>query len=281
MDPGEEISRRGEWYVPDGRERAEALRRITHLGIGAHPDDLEFLAYPAILTCYDAEDFWFAGVVCTEGAGSPGGDRTGGGDLAAVRAAEQRKAAEIGRYSLVVQLGHASVGLQEETGLDGLARELRGWLEATRPAVLCGHHPFDTHPTHRRVFAATLRALRELPEEARPRAWYGGEVWGGLEWIPAPFRVSFAVDDKPLLLSRLIEVYRSQIEGGKRYDFAVPGRMAANATFAEPHEADRTRWLSHAVDLGELLGGEEVEVTSWVDRVLAAHREAWGSRWGC
>jgi len=269
----------GEWYVPDGRAREEAARRTTHLGIGAHPDDLEFLAYPSVLTCYDAEDFWFAGVVCTDGAGSPGAGETGKPDLAEVRAAEQRKAAEIGRYSLVVQLGGASSALGEEAGLVRLAGQLRELLRATRPAVLCGHHPLDAHPTHRRVFAATLRALRELPGEDRPQAWYGGEVWGGLEWIPAPFRVSFAVDDKPLLLSRLIEVYRSQIEGGKRYDFAVPGRLAANATFAEPHEVDRSRWLSHAVDLGELLGEDTGGVTSWVERVLEAHRALWRSRW--
>lgn len=280
MSAGEEFFWPGECYVPDGRDRAEAARRTTHLGIGAHADDLEFLAYPAVLTCYDAEDFWFAGVVCTDGTGSPGGGDLRTESLAEGRAAEQRKAAEIGRYSLVVQLGEASAGLREEAGLASLAEKLHGLFEATRPAVLFGHHPFDAHPTHRRVFAATLRAVRELPVGKRPQAWYGGEVWGGLEWIPLPYRISFAVDDKPLLLSRLIEVYRSQIEGGKRYDFAVPGRMAANATFAEPHEADRTRWLSQAIDLGELLTGEVAEVAPFVDRVLGAHRDAWRSCWG-
>jgi hypothetical protein len=29
-------------YVPDGESLPRALERITHLGVGANPDDLEF-----------------------------------------------------------------------------------------------------------------------------------------------------------------------------------------------------------------------------------------------
>jgi hypothetical protein len=31
-----------ESFVPDGKPVADALPRITHLGIGAHQDDLDF-----------------------------------------------------------------------------------------------------------------------------------------------------------------------------------------------------------------------------------------------
>ena len=36
-------------FVPDGKPIAAALKRITHLGIGAHQDDLEFMAFHGIL----------------------------------------------------------------------------------------------------------------------------------------------------------------------------------------------------------------------------------------
>ena len=58
-------------FVPDGKPVAEALkRRITHLGIGAHQDDLEFMAFHGILDCFASEKKWFGGVTCTNGSGS-------------------------------------------------------------------------------------------------------------------------------------------------------------------------------------------------------------------
>ena len=63
-----------EIFIPDGKPSAEALRRVTHLGIGAHQDDLEFMAFHGILNCFSREDRWFGGVTCTNGSGS---SRTG------------------------------------------------------------------------------------------------------------------------------------------------------------------------------------------------------------
>ena len=57
-------------FVPDGKPIADALERITHLGIGAHQDDLEFMAFHGILECFASETKWFGGVTCTNGAGS-------------------------------------------------------------------------------------------------------------------------------------------------------------------------------------------------------------------
>ena len=49
-------------FIPDDSSPEEALRRITHLGIGAHQDDLEFMAFHGILECFPG----------TEVAGSAG-----------------------------------------------------------------------------------------------------------------------------------------------------------------------------------------------------------------
>jgi len=57
-------------FVPDGKPLSAVLKRITHLGIGAHQDDLEFMAFHGILQCFASPAKWFGGVTCTNGAGS-------------------------------------------------------------------------------------------------------------------------------------------------------------------------------------------------------------------
>ena len=59
-----------EIYVPDGVPFPEAIGRVTHLGVGAHHDDLEFMAFHGILACYKTDTQWFGGVTCTDGSGS-------------------------------------------------------------------------------------------------------------------------------------------------------------------------------------------------------------------
>ena len=46
-------------FVPDGLAPDAALARTTHLGIGAHQDDLEFMALHGILACFQRSDRWF------------------------------------------------------------------------------------------------------------------------------------------------------------------------------------------------------------------------------
>ncbi|HJT25360.1 MAG TPA: PIG-L family deacetylase, partial [bacterium] len=95
--PGAEI------YVPDGKSIPEALKRTTHLGVCAHQDDLEFMAYHGILECFGhPESRWFTGVTVTNGSGSA---RDGhykdytDEQMMEVRKLEQKKAASIGEYA--------------------------------------------------------------------------------------------------------------------------------------------------------------------------------------
>ena len=46
------------------------LPLTTHLGVGAHQDDLEFMALHGILECYQRPDRWFSGIMVTDGRGS-------------------------------------------------------------------------------------------------------------------------------------------------------------------------------------------------------------------
>ena len=47
-------------YVPDDVTVAEALARTTHLAVGAHQDDIEFMALHGILQCFNQTDRWFS-----------------------------------------------------------------------------------------------------------------------------------------------------------------------------------------------------------------------------
>ena len=98
-------------FVPDGVDVDAALARTTHLGIGAHPDDLEIAMYHGIAACYDEPASWFSGITCTHGSGSSRSGEfrdTSDGEMRAIRKAEQERAATIGKYSAVAQLDYSS-----------------------------------------------------------------------------------------------------------------------------------------------------------------------------
>ena len=232
--------------IPDGRETTEALARTTHLGIGAHQDDLEVMAYHGIATCYGRRDRWFGGITCTNGAGS---SRTGiyadlsDEDMIAVRRDEQRKAAILGQYSAMVQLDYASTVIKDpQSSL--LQDDLRTLLAAMKPDVVYTHNPADKHPSHIGVVVASIGALRELPGDDRPRKVYGCEVWRNLDWLPDDEKVALDVSERPNVATALVSLFDSQISGGKRYDLATLGRWQANATYLESHAVDSAGMLA-------------------------------------
>ena len=122
-------------FVPDCRPVADALKRITHLGIGAHQDDLEFMAFHGILECFACDTRWFGGVTCTNGAGSA---RSGNyaqftdAQMMAVRRTEQNHAAIVGQYGVMIQLDYPSSAVKSATD-PSLKNDLKEILAATRP----------------------------------------------------------------------------------------------------------------------------------------------------
>lgn len=243
-----------DFFVPDGLPPDVALARTTHLAIGAHQDDLEFFAYHGIDACFGRADAWFAGVVCTNGAGSA---RTGlyagcsDSDMQAIRRNEQRKAAFVGEYGVVVQLGYTSAEAKDATD-PRCADDLHSILKAARPSTVYLHNPADKHSTHVAVLARSLAAVRRLPPAERPARIYGCEVWRDLDWLPEGRKVVLPVSNRTNLQAALNGVFDSQISGGKRYDLAVMGRRLANATFHESHATDKETGLIFALDLTPL-----------------------------
>ena len=261
-------------FIPDGTERGAALARTTHLGIGAHQDDLEFMAVHGPLECFGRPDQWFSGVVCTNGAGSPrAGIYADYSDerMCAVRRTEQRTAAAIGQYGAMIQLDHPSAVVKAPSN-PTLKTDLVEILRATRPGIVYTHNPADKHDTHVAVMGATLAALRSLAAEYRPQRVLGCEVWRDLDWLPDQRKVLLDVGGRENLVAALSGVFDSQITGGKRYDTAVMGRRRANATFLESHGVDRVELVTYAMDLTPLLAEGAPTVAAYVEGLVDAFK---------
>jgi len=255
-----------ELFIPDGDPLASALSLTTHLGVGAHQDDLEFMALHGILAGFQRQDRWFGGVTVTDGGGSA---REGAyaaftdAQMRQVRRREQNTAAVIGQYSFMAQLDYPSAAVKTPPSAD-VEADLRAILVAARPEVVYTHNPADKHDTHVAVMAALLRAIRSLPAAERPARVLGCEVWRDLDWLPDAEKVVLDVSGHENLAFALNGIFDSQIAGGKRYDLAVMGRRRANAVFLESHATDAMEQAWYAIDLTPLVQDDapSVEVFS-------------------
>ncbi len=262
-------------FIPDGLPAADALARTTHLGIGAHQDDLEFMAFHGIRACFHSATEWFGGVTCTNGSGSA---RTGAyadftdGEMTAARREEQRQAAIVGRYGAMVQLDYPSVVAKDAA--DSRVREdLRAILAATQPRVVYTHNPADKHDTHIAVVVPVIQAIRDLPREQRPRAVHGCEVWRDLDWLGDAEKITHDVSGHDSLAAALNGIFDSQIAGGKRYDLAVLGRRRANAAFFQSHGVDRSDALAFAMDLTPLAHDDSLDIVEYVTGAIDRFRD--------
>jgi LmbE family N-acetylglucosaminyl deacetylase len=255
-----------EFFVPDNKPIEEAVKRTTHMAISAHQDDIEFMAYDGILKCFGSNEDWFYAVVVTNGAGSP---RSGlyadytDEKMQGIRKLEQKKAAFVGEYGALSLLNYPSSAVKDQKNEDIVA-ELKDLITAANPKVIYTHNLADKHETHVSVVGKVIRAIRELPEDLRPEALYGCEVWRNLDWINDDEKVVFDVSEHSNIAASINEVFDSQISGGKRYDLAVAGRRLANATFAASHGVDTSTALIYGMDLTPLIKNVKLDIYEFV-----------------
>lgn len=262
-------------YTPDGTDPAAALARTTHLCVIAHQDDIEINAYPAVAECYDRPDRFLTGVTVTNGSGS---SRAGAfahytdAQMQDVRREEQREAARLGKYNLQLQLAHPSADVKQP-GHPGVRADLAAIFAACRPQVVYLHQPLDKHDTHVAVLLRCLDAIRALPRDQRPSRVLGVEAWRGLEWLLDADKMALDASAQPALKRPIMQVFASQIAGGKRYDTAALGRRQANATFHDAHATDQFTEICWALDLTPLAHDDTLSITDFaaacVDRVRA------------
>jgi LmbE family N-acetylglucosaminyl deacetylase len=243
-----------EFFAPDALAEEKALARATHLAFAAHHDDLEIMAAGPILECFQQTDKRFAGVIVTDGRGSP---RDGlyksftDEEMRRVRFKEQRKAAVVGEYAALAMLDYPSKAIKD--GRDRRpAEDMAQLLRAARPRAVFTHNLADKHDTHVGVALKVIEAVRSLPAELRPERLYGCEVWRDLDWMIDADKVAFDVSKHENLQAALLGIFDSQIAGGKRYDLATMGRRKANATYFASHGVDTATGMNFAMDLTPL-----------------------------
>ncbi|MCD8561893.1 MAG: PIG-L family deacetylase [Acholeplasmataceae bacterium] len=261
-----------EFFIPDQKPVDEAIKRTTHMSIAAHQDDIEIMAYDGIIKCFNNPDNFFFGVVVTNGSGSA---RDGeyakytDEEMIQVRKLEQKKAAYLGEFGALALLDHPSKEVKDPKNTE-IEVEMRKLIEAAKPEILYTHNLADKHDTHIGVTTKVIRALRQMKKEDRPKKVYGCEVWRDLDWMIDSEKVRFNVSAHPNLAAGLVEVFDSQIAGGKRYDLATMGRRLANATYSESHSIDKASYVSFAMDLTPLIEDDSLDiisyVTSYIDR---------------
>jgi hypothetical protein len=88
-----------EVFIPDGTSWEAACARVTHLVVAAHADDVEIMAWHAILQAGG-----LAAVIVTDGQGSN------------TRLLEQKRAASRGNYAAVIWLDHAACCARARAG---------------------------------------------------------------------------------------------------------------------------------------------------------------------
>lgn len=253
----------------------KALARTTHLAVGAHQDDLEFMALHGILECYQRSDAWFAGITVTDGRGS---SRTGpyaqhtDDQMQEVRKHEQRKAAYVGEYAAIIQLDHPSSAVKTAKR-EPVVADLLQVLTRMQPRVVYTHNLADKHDTHIGVTMAVIEAIRQLAPEKRPEKLYGCEIWRGLDWMVDTDKVLLDVSQREGLGSALTGIFDSQISGGKRYDLATAGRKRANATYLASHHSDNARMLEYAMDLTPLITDPGLSPEAFIEGFLTRFTE--------
>ena len=259
-----------EIWVPDGTSEADALKRVTHMSIAAHQDDVEIMALEGILAGFGSREMWFMAVIVTNGAGSP---RDGlyasynDEQMQQVRRLEQKKAAFVGEYSAVAFLNHPSAAVKSGKAA-GPKEDLKALLSATRPEVVYTHNLADKHDTHIGVTLRTIAAIREFPGDQRPKKLYGCEVWRGLDWLTDSDKVIFGLDAHENIAASLVGVFDSQIVGGKRYDHATMGRRRANATYFQSHSVDAAQMINFGIELTPLIQDDKLDPTEFIGKFV-------------
>ena len=255
-----------EIYIPDGLPIEQALARTTHLCIAAHQDDIEIMAAAPILECFQHPEKWFAGVVVTDGRGSP---RNGlyahysNEEMRLVRFREQRKAAFVGDFSAQIMLDYPSKLIKDCSRTEPIEDILR-LLRLTKPQVVYTHNFADKHDTHVAVASRVVQAVRQLAPEERPARLIGCEVWRALDWLQDEDKVVMDVSAHENLQHALLGVFDSQIAGGKRYDLASMGRRRSNATYFESHGVDNATGLLYGMDLTPLMTNPQLDPTDLI-----------------
>ena len=234
------------------------------LAISAHQDDIELMAFSGIYKSLKDPDYGFIAVVCSDGRNSPRlGQFADYTDemMMDCRRKEQIQASEIGKYEELYFLDYTSEQCRKSD--NELVDDLVKIISEIKPEIIMTHNPMDKHDTHIGVAVHVIQALKVIKEKYIPAQILGCEVWRGLDWIDDEDKVVLDCGDEPQLQFDLLNVFVSQVVGGKRYDTAGVGRRYANATFFASHACDNYQMINYAIDLKPLVENDKLSLEDY------------------
>lgn len=225
---------------------------VKNIVIAAHKDDGEMIGIKAIDDSFKKDESMVM-IILTNGSGCP---RVGefksvsDEDMVEIRTAEQKRAAEIGRYNCLYLLEHSSKEVQDmHTNIKNeLVEILKKYPEIENIYI---HNPFDKHNTHVGACELAIAAIKELYADGALKKLskvLGVEVWRGLDWLPDKYKVTIDTTGAEFISQNIMSVFVSQ-NSAKRYDEAISNRRLANATFDASHESNICTSLMYAIDL--------------------------------
>jgi glucosamine-6-phosphate deaminase len=268
-----------EKFDPKNRRHVEALQaalaKTTHVGVGAHQDDIEIMAGPMLLK---NKDHWM-NIIVTDGAASKSilngmATELTPKQLTDMRQREQREAArETG--TPVIQLKYPSAAVNGHMG-EGKRQEAAfalGTLFSAMPKTeeVFGHNPIDKHATHLAVLAVQTAALRAAQHKNLKNV-YAMEVWGGLTGIPEAQLSMFVVEDGRDLaaINTLIGKYQSQIQGqGRDYAATTTARMVGHGGYvSNPHLNNPPEGMVIGLNITDFTKGESNDMGALAKELL-------------
>ncbi|HMQ10592.1 MAG TPA: PIG-L family deacetylase [Oligoflexia bacterium] len=254
----------------------QAGKKISHLAIGAHPDDVEIFAFNAIHQCYQNNDKHFAAIICSNGSGAPAyGEfkEKSKDEIVKIRKEEQEKAAQIGNYSGLIHFNLESEVLKK--GDEVFVNDLKALIEFFKPDYIYTHSPFDDHKTHRCTLRACLQALQMINDKSWLKGFYACEVWGSLDWLPRQYKYVLGENEGDDLQMQLLDCFYSQNIGSqKRYDLGTIGRKLGNATFFESDKGNLYTHQSYALDLSSVINQNNFDISKYCVSIVADYLES-------
>jgi LmbE family N-acetylglucosaminyl deacetylase len=241
--------------------------------IATHQDDAEFMGYGVIAKAYKSKEYSVDVIIVSDGAGSP---RTGAYAnytdemMMEARYEEQKRAAKIGQYSSLTLLKYPSSTIKAQD--PHIMEDLVKLIEMIKPETIYLHNPFDKHATHVACCLAALKAIDALKDKSYIKDVFGCEVWRGLDWVVTKDKVFMDTYLHQDELLPILSVFESQIAGGKRYDTALMGRWAANATFNDSHAVDDYTNCSYMINMNDV-ALNKMPITDFVNKYLNNFKE--------
>lgn len=254
-------------WTPAGSNIQSALAKANSIAVVAHADDA-LIMLPDQATAVGGTSGLIE-ILVTDGAGSvlPPGCRTQS-ELVALREHEEIRVAQRAGFGGVIFL-RASSATVRDTGERRVTQSIAAILACTHPEILVTHNPFDRHPTHLAVLARVLDAICRVPRRAWPLRLLGGEVWGGLDFLPAEIVQAHDISAQIETIGELMRLYETQ-NINQHYDLGAVGRYLSHATFHSSHARNEAVAMALTIDMTALLGRPASSlpdfVVRWFDR---------------